>query len=206
NRYHRLVPGSVRELGWFRIGTGQGSVQRVLLTESPIDAMSLAVLDKERRQQGGVTVYLSTDGTGGVPVEALNAVLQRNGQVVAAFDTDKAGELMAWRMAAQVPGLRRLRPAYGKDWNERLVHHGQPGQAQQTELDRRQLQPLWQWHQTAWKLGRSEKYLTRITEVATDVVRGKALSEKAQAAMQKDLAVGQKQAKQQTGNQTAQIL
>ena len=186
NSYHRLVPGSVREWGWFRIGTGQGPVQRVLLTESPIDAMSLAVLDKER-QQGGVTVYLSTDGTGGVPVEALKAVLHRNGQVVAAFDADKAGEMMAWRVAAQVPGVKRLRPAYGKDWNERLVNHGQPGQVQQAELDREKLQPLWQWHQTAWKLGRSEKYLTRITEVATDVVKGKALSEKAQVAMQKDL-------------------
>ncbi|NEZ55407.1 strawberry notch C-terminal domain-containing protein [Adonisia turfae] len=206
NSYHRLVPGSVRELGWFRIGTGQGPVQRVLLTESPIDAMSLAVLDKERRQQAGVTVYLSTDGTGGVPVEALKAVLQRNGLVVAAFDADKAGEMMAWRVAAQVPGVRRLQPAYGKDWNERLVNHGQPEQVQQTELDRGQLQPLWQWHQTAWKLGRSEKYLTRIAEVATDVLKGRALSEKAQVAMHKDLAMGQKQAKRQAGNQTAQML
>ncbi|NEZ65263.1 hypothetical protein D0962_21210 [Leptolyngbyaceae cyanobacterium CCMR0082] len=168
--------------------------------------MSLAVLDKERRQQGGVTVYLSTDGTGGVPVEALKAVLQRNGQVVAAFDADRAGEMMAWRVAAQVPGVKRLRPAYGKDWNERLINYGQPGQGQQSELDRGMLQPLWQWHQVAWKLGRSEKYLTRIAEVATDVVKGKALSEKAQAAMQKDLAMGQKQVKQQSGNQTAQML
>lgn len=141
-----------------------------------------------------------------MPVEALKAVLQRNGQVVAAFDADKAGEMMAWRVAAQVPGVKRLQPAYGKDWNERLVNHRQMGQAQQSELDRGQLQPLWQWHQTAWKLGRSEKYLTRIAEVATDVVKDKALSEKAQAAMQKDLAIGQKQAQRQAGNQTAQIL
>ena len=154
----------------------------------------------------GVTVYLSTDGTGGVPVAALKAVLHRNGQVVAAFDADNAGELMAWRVAAQVPGVKRLRPAYGKDWNERLVNHGQPEEAQRADLDRGQLQPLWQWHQTAWKLGRSEKYLTRITEVATDVVKGKALSEKAQVAMQKDLAMGQKQAKHHAGNQMAQML
>ena len=114
--------------------------------------------------------------------------------------------MMAWRVAAQVPGVKRLRPAYGKDWNERLVNHGQPEQVQQSELDRGQLQPLWQRHQMAWKQGRSEKYLTRIAEVATDVVKGKALSEKAQAAMQKDLAIGQKQAKRQAGNQTAQML
>ncbi|MEO0434604.1 MAG: toprim domain-containing protein [Cyanobacteria bacterium J06656_5] len=153
-----------------------------------------------------MTVYLSTDGTGGVPVEALKAVLQRNGQVVAAFDADKAGELMAWRVVAQVPGVKRLRPAYGKDWNERLVNHKHPERAQETDFDRGQLQLLWQWHQTAWKLGRSEKYLTRITEIATDVVKGKALSEKAQAAMQKDLAVGQKQVKKQADSQTAHML
>ena len=126
--------------------------------------------------------------------------------MVAAVDGDKAGEMMAWRVAAQVPGVKRLRPAYGNDWNERLVNHGRPEQVQQAELNRGQLQSLWQWHQTAWRLGRSEKYLTRIAEVATDVVKGKALSEKAQVAMQKDLAMGQKHTKRQAGDQMDQIL
>ena len=49
NHYHGLAPGSARDQGWFWIGTGNGPVRRVLLTESPIDAMSLALLDKERR-------------------------------------------------------------------------------------------------------------------------------------------------------------
>ncbi|WP_277882108.1 hypothetical protein [Phormidium tenue] len=40
------MPGSARDQGWFWIGTGQGPVNRVLLVESPIDAMSLAVLDR----------------------------------------------------------------------------------------------------------------------------------------------------------------
>jgi hypothetical protein len=54
NHYHGLAPGSARDQGWFWIGTGNGPVrQRVLLTESPIDAMSLALLDKERRVQPG---------------------------------------------------------------------------------------------------------------------------------------------------------
>jgi hypothetical protein len=53
NHYHGLAPGSARDQGWFWIGTGNGPVRRVLLTESPIDAMSLALLDKERRVQPG---------------------------------------------------------------------------------------------------------------------------------------------------------
>jgi DNA primase len=46
--------------------------------------------------------------------------------VVVAFDVDAAGEEMAWRVAQQLPGVSRMTPAYGKDWNERLVYDGQP--------------------------------------------------------------------------------
>ena len=48
---------------------------------------------------------------------------------------------------------------------------------------------LWQWHNAAKVLGKSETYLHRITEVALDfnASRSKALSEKASRAMQQDL-------------------
>jgi hypothetical protein len=122
DRYHGLAPGSIRDQGWFWMGTGHGPVQRVFLTESPIDAMSLAVLDKGRQTQPGVTIYLSTDGSGGVPIEALKPVIQDGGQVLAAFDADQAGTLMAWRVAEQLPGIERSMPTHGKDWNEWLMH------------------------------------------------------------------------------------
>jgi Toprim-like/Protein of unknown function (DUF3991) len=122
NSFHGLAPGSDRETGWFWIGAGSGEISRVLLTESPIDALSLATLDRSRRQTQGVTIYLSTDGAGAVPVSALQSVLERGGQVVVAFDADAAGEEMAWRVAQQLPGVRRMTPAYDKDWNERLVY------------------------------------------------------------------------------------
>ncbi|MGG6240971.1 DUF6908 domain-containing protein [Nodosilinea sp. AN01ver1] len=99
NYFHGLAPGSARNRGWFWIGTGQGPVNRVLLVESPIDAMSLAMLDRAQRGSAGVAIYLSTDGSGGVPVEALKTVLRSGGMVAAAFDADVAGEVMAWRMA-----------------------------------------------------------------------------------------------------------
>ena len=45
---------------------------------------------------------------------------------------------------------------------------------------------LWKWHSIAFKLGRSEKYLSRITEVATALAKGQPLSKKALSAMEKD--------------------
>lgn len=121
NHFHGLAPGSARDQGWFWIGTGQGPVNRVLLVESPIDAMSLAVLDRAQRGPEGVSIYLSTDSSGGVPTEGLKTVLGSRGMVAAAFDADVAGETMAWRLAQQVLGIERLTPNQGKDWNEVLV-------------------------------------------------------------------------------------
>ena len=48
------LSGSARDQGWFWIGVGRGPVKRVMLTESPIDAMSLAVIDTGYRDRDGV--------------------------------------------------------------------------------------------------------------------------------------------------------
>ncbi|PSR19301.1 hypothetical protein C8255_02775 [filamentous cyanobacterium CCP3] len=185
NHFHGLAPGSARDHGWFWIGTGQGLVNRVLLVESPIDAMSLAVLDRAQRGPEGVSIYLSTDGSGGVPIEELKTVLRSGGLVAVAFDADVAGELMAWRVAQQVPGIERLTPNQGKDWNEVLVNPEGGGNGWQQ--GRPELDQLWHWHGAAVALGRPEGYLSRITEVAREVAKGNPLSEKAKAAMQRDL-------------------
>ena len=188
NHYHGLAPGSVRVQGWFWIGAGSGPVQRVLLAESPIDAMSLSVLDRERRTPSGVTIYLSTDGTGGVPIAALQPVIEQGGRVMAAFDADAAGALMAWRVAEQLPGIERLMPRQGKDWNERLQSSGA---ADVRELQGKpdEMQQLWQWHEAAQRLGRPTAYLSRITVVARAVVQGTPLSEQAAGAMTRDLEI-----------------
>jgi hypothetical protein len=88
NSFHGLAAGSSREEGWFWIGAGQGEVKRVMLSESPIDALSLATLDKQRRVAEGVSIYLSTDGSGAIPTTALQQVLEQGGQVGVAFDAD----------------------------------------------------------------------------------------------------------------------
>ncbi|MBE7383715.1 MAG: hypothetical protein F6J95_020140 [Leptolyngbya sp. SIO1E4] len=94
---------------------------------------------------------------------------------------------MAWRIAEQVPGVERLMPKHGKDWNERLMHsessENSPPYAHNAEMNQ-----LWQWHLTAKRLGKSDAYLRRITEVARDTVKGSELSNKASVAMAQDMA------------------
>jgi hypothetical protein len=187
NSFHGLAPGSSRESGWFWVGLGKGTIQRVLLTESPIDALSLVMLDKPSRPKNGVTIYLSTDGAGAIPAEALRQVMAQGGKVATAFDADRAGELMSWRVAQELLGARRVIPDYGKDWNERLVWDGQPEKASQPGQEQQIWKELWQWHRVAHEVGRSPGYLQRITEVARGVVQGEALSEKAKSAMRQDL-------------------
>jgi DNA primase len=135
-----------------------------------------------------VTIYLSTDGSGGFPIEGLKPILQNGGSVVAAFDADQAGELMAWRLAQQLPGVERLTPGQSKDWNERLMHPEQSGKVVQPTANQTQMNQLWQWHLAATKLGRPEAYLARITEVAKETVKGVTLSEKATVAMTRDMS------------------
>lgn len=131
---------------------------------------------------------LSTDGSGAIPTTALTALIADGGQVVVAFDADRAGEQMAWRVAEAVPGVQRMVPAVGKDWNERLVAQGQAESEQgQANLgDKQTLQALWKWHRVAREAGKSEKYLSRITVVAREVVEGKPLSKQALEAMRQD--------------------
>jgi Toprim-like/Protein of unknown function (DUF3991) len=191
--FHGLAPGSAREAGYFWLRRGTDDVQRVVLVESPIDALSLAALEREKTEDLPTTVYLSTDGSGAIPTEALQQVIAAGGQVLVAFDADGAGEKMAWRVAEAVPGVRRMVPAVGKDWNDRLL--AEQGVApKEAQTDRQGFKALWKWHRVAAEKGHPAAYLKRIAEVARDVVDGKGLSEKAVAAMEKDLqAFGSRQ-------------
>ncbi|MBD2098862.1 toprim domain-containing protein [Trichocoleus sp. FACHB-591] len=194
--FHRLAPGSSRDHGWFWIAMGHGVVQRVLLTESPIDALSLATLETDKRSQiPGITIYLSTDGAGAIPLKPLQTVIEQGGEVTAVFDADHAGEKMAWRVAQQLRGVRRMAPAYGKDWNDRLLGEQQPQDrkpAVSARGDKQTLHSLWQWYRVASELGHSQNYLTRISEVARDVVEDHPLSQKARSAMRQDFQTYQR--------------
>ncbi|MGV2831961.1 toprim domain-containing protein [Myxosarcina sp. GI1(2024)] len=103
--------------GWFYFERGEqseDSIKRVVLVESPIDAMSLAVMERTDSKK---TLYLSTDGAGRLPFEFLQEVKE----VALAFDNDDGGEAMATRVSNKLPKAVRKTPK-SIDWNQDLVN------------------------------------------------------------------------------------
>ena len=140
NRFKGLARGSKRSDGWFyfeRGGQSGDPIQRAVLVESSIDAMSFAVLDRTESRK---TLYLSTDGAGQIPLEFLLSLPDKS--VIVAYDNDQGSNLMAQRVMAQLPNsVRRLPQA--KDWNEELhntfnleVTHRQNSTSQQQKPSR----------------------------------------------------------------------
>lgn len=78
---------------------------------------------------------------------------------------------MAWQAAQELLGVRRVTPAYGKDWNDRLIYDKHPKQATRLEKNRT-LSILWRWYVIAQSLEKTERYLKRIAEVAREVIQG----------------------------------
>lgn len=123
--YRGFTTGGDKALFQFRMDATP--VERLVVAESPIDAMSFAALD--RRRAG--TLYTATSGgMGDGTVEALNGLLARvssrtNGRLVTATDADEAGHRYDNQIRA-LAGLHdvmagRVLPFAGlKDWNEVL--------------------------------------------------------------------------------------
>lgn len=131
NTFKGLAPGTKRSEGWFYfIQGGQSSdpIKRAVLVESPIDAISFAVLDRNESRR---TIYISTDGAGSLPHEELSQLRD----VVVAFDNDPAGNLMAQLAMSQLPNSVRKIPS-SVDWNEELVNRfNWLNQSQRKEID-----------------------------------------------------------------------
>jgi hypothetical protein len=137
NTFKGLALGSKRNAGWFYFQTGgqsSDSIQRAVLVESPIDAMSFAVLDRTESRK---TIYLSTDGAGTVPLEFLLQL--PTSSVIVAYDNDQPGDLMAQRVMTQLPNAVRRAPKT-TDWNEELknLFNLEPLQQSQRENERNQ--------------------------------------------------------------------
>ena len=117
-RYKGFSKGGGKTLFWI----GHPAVaKRVAVTESAIDALSLATL--EGWPDG--TLYASTGGGYGPETDqALRGLLPRDAELVAATDQGQGGELMASRLLELATscgvGFTRLRPV-AKDWNEQLL-------------------------------------------------------------------------------------
>ena len=118
NGFIGLARGSKRSQGWFyfeRGGQLGDTIQRAVLVESPIDAMSFAVLDHTESRK---TLYLSTDGAGRVPLEFLKTLPAPS--VIVAYDNERDGNLMAQRVMEQLSDQSVRRIPKAKDWNDEL--------------------------------------------------------------------------------------
>jgi len=110
----------------FRLQLGQDPPIRLAVTEAPIDAMSMAVLEGMRKD----TLYVATGGGIGPGTVAaleheLTALAKRPGAVlVAATDADSAGERYAARLAELAAAAdvqaQRAAPSGHNDWNDVL--------------------------------------------------------------------------------------
>lgn len=120
-KFKGLAEGSQRDQGWFWVKQGSKQAQRVVLTEAPIDSISLMLLEQAAGEKR-TTAYLSTDGAGGIPYPELQNLIKRGGEVVIAFDADQDAERLSAKVREQIPEATRLRPVHGKDWNEQWLH------------------------------------------------------------------------------------
>jgi hypothetical protein len=110
----------------FCVRAGRGETSRLVITEAPIDALSVAA----RERLISNTLYVATGGgMGPRTIDALTSALasltaMSDAVAESAVDADRAGDRYADRHAelARVAGIpfRRLRPPEGLDWNEVL--------------------------------------------------------------------------------------
>ena len=110
----------------FRFQPGAAPVQRLVIAEAPIDALSIAAIEQLRTD----SLYVATGGGMGPGTlaaleEICSALASEPGAIVeSAADANKAGDGYAARHAAiaAVAGVafHRLRPPDGQDWNDVL--------------------------------------------------------------------------------------
>lgn len=105
NTFMGLAAGTKRNAGWFYVqsGTEGDLIQRAVLTKSPIDALSVSVMEQPQQQR---TLYLAVDSARSLPVEFLSKI----SKVVAAYDNDIAGNETARLIKQLLPQTTRLKP------------------------------------------------------------------------------------------------
>ncbi len=108
-----MAPGSRKALGGFWIA--RRSPGPALLTESAIDALSAV----SAAGSAGIAAFISTAGTATRLPEWITQLGPES--ILCGYDADEAGDAAARRLIENHPGIRRLRPEGGKDWNEILA-------------------------------------------------------------------------------------
>jgi 5S rRNA maturation endonuclease (ribonuclease M5) len=97
----------------------RSKIDRIVITESPIDAMSHAQMFHGAREN---VAYIAHSGSlSPDQVERISQSAQvHKCPVQLAHDRDPAGEKMAAQLKERIPEATRHAPERGKDWNEQL--------------------------------------------------------------------------------------
>ncbi|HEY9707095.1 MAG TPA: MobV family relaxase [Oculatellaceae cyanobacterium] len=126
NQLMGYADNTLRHSSWFVFQRGKSEgdpVERVVILQSPIDALSFAALD--RTQQEKRTLYLVADGRRQLPMDYLF-----DKEVVVAYSRE--GDEKALEIKQLIPHASRHRPR-GEDWNADLqeLYLKEPPQHQQ---------------------------------------------------------------------------
>jgi hypothetical protein len=117
--------GGDRSEGWFHLklgGEADDKIERVFLCDSPIDALTMAEIDRnEHKGQPPVrTMYMAVDDPNNLPVEFLRNI----SRIGLAFNNDDQGNLAAQVVQEILPQAKRIAPS-GLTWNEILIEQQQ---------------------------------------------------------------------------------
>ncbi|MEJ6486319.1 mobilization protein, partial [Nostoc punctiforme UO1] len=121
--------------GWFHLklgGEADDKIERVFLCDSPIDALTMAEIDRnEHKGQPPVrTMYMAVDDPNNLPFELLRNI----NRIGVAFNNDDLGNEAAQSVQEMLPQAKRIAPS-GRTWNEILVEQQRQ---QQEELEQKQ--------------------------------------------------------------------
>uniref|UniRef100_UPI0035C948EE DUF3991 domain-containing protein n=1 Tax=uncultured Nostoc sp. TaxID=340711 RepID=UPI0035C948EE len=133
NRCTEYPKNSDRSPGWFHLklgGEAEDKIERVYLCSSPIDALTMAEIDRKGHlgQPPVRTMYMAVDDPDNLPFEVLRNI----SRIGLAFNNDDLGNEAAQVVKSMLPQAKRITPK-GQSWNEVFVRERQ--QQQQEELE-----------------------------------------------------------------------
>jgi uncharacterized protein YeaO (DUF488 family) len=136
NRCTEFPENSDRSEGWFHLklgGKADDKIERVFLCDSPIDALTMAEIDRnEHKGQPPVrTMYMSVDDPDHLPIEFLKNI----NRIGLAFNNDDRGNEVAQVVQSMLPQAKRIAPN-GFTWNEILIEQQQQEMLEQKQRGR----------------------------------------------------------------------
>ncbi|WP_228059074.1 relaxase/mobilization nuclease domain-containing protein [Nostoc sp. LEGE 06077] len=136
NRCIEYPENSDRSKGWFYLKLGgepDSQIERVILCDSPIEALSIAHIDRDahKGQPPVRTMYMAVDDPNSLPLELLKNV----NRISLAFNNDEHGNETAQVVQKMLPQAKRVEPS-GMTWNEILIEAKQREIEQQKQRSR----------------------------------------------------------------------